>query len=92
VTHTVQGLWHAASRPLPCLNSTPVRGACPPAQPTHPLPPPLQASVAYYLMADNRRRMPSSAYLREEMTEATDAALQYPSGECKTGAGAAGWG
>ena len=40
----------------------------------------LQASVAYYLMADNRRRMPSSAYLNEEMTEATDAHTQYPSG------------
>ena len=40
----------------------------------------LQASVAYYLMADNRRRMPSSAYLKEEMTEATDAHMQYPSG------------
>ena len=39
-------------------------------------------------MADNRRRMPSSAYLKEEMTEATDAALQYPSGE----AGVGGWG
>ena len=36
--------------------------------------------MAYYLMADNRRRMPSSAYLKEEMTEATDVSLQYPSG------------
>ncbi|EFN56161.1 hypothetical protein CHLNCDRAFT_57611 [Chlorella variabilis] len=43
-----------------------------------------KASVAYYLMADNRRRMPSSAYLKEEMTEATDAALQYPSGMMAT--------
>lgn len=32
----------------------------------------LQASVAYYLMSDNRRRMPSSAYLRADMTEAGD--------------------
>ena len=31
-------------------------------------------------MADNRRRMPSSAYLKEEMTEATDVHLQHPSG------------
>lgn len=37
--------------------------------------------MAYYLMADNRRRMPSSAYLKEEMTEATDVNLQYPSGK-----------
>ncbi|RMZ53873.1 hypothetical protein APUTEX25_005619 [Auxenochlorella protothecoides] len=28
-----------------------------------------KATVTYYLLADNRRRMPSSAYLREEMTE-----------------------
>ncbi len=42
-----------------------------------------QASVAYYLMADNRRRMPSSAYLKEEMTEATDPGLAaFPSGVC----------
>lgn len=41
----------------------------------------VQASVAYYLMADNRRRMPSSAYLKEEMTEATDPGLAaFPSG------------
>lgn len=31
-----------------------------------------KASVAYYLMSDNRRRMPSSAYLRAEMTETSD--------------------
>ncbi|PSC70383.1 SNF1-related kinase catalytic subunit alpha KIN10 [Micractinium conductrix] len=43
-----------------------------------------KASVAYYLMADNRRRMPSSAYLKEEMTEATDVSLQYPSGMMAT--------
>lgn len=43
-----------------------------------------KASVAYYLMADNRRRMPSSAYLKEEMTEATDVNLQYPSGMMAT--------
>jgi hypothetical protein len=36
--------------------------------------------VAYYLLADNRRRMPSSAYLNEVMTEVTDANMQYPSG------------
>lgn len=42
----------------------------------------VQATVAYYLMADNRRRMPSSAYLKEEMTEGGDAlALQHSSGE-----------
>ena len=28
-----------------------------------------KATVAYHLLADNRRRMPSSAYLKEEMTE-----------------------
>ena len=37
--------------------------------------------MAYFLMADSRRRMPSSAYLKEEMTEATDVHLQYPSGQ-----------
>lgn len=36
--------------------------------------------MAYYLLADNRRRMPSSAYLNEVMTEVTDANMQYPSG------------
>lgn len=35
-------------------------------------------------MADNRRRMPSSAYLKEEMTEAQDMALAYPSGARST--------
>lgn len=39
-----------------------------------------QATVAYYLMQDNRRRMPSSAYLRAELSEASDAAHSYPSG------------
>ncbi len=29
-----------------------------------------KATVAYHLLADNRRRLPSSAYLKEEMTEA----------------------
>ena len=29
----------------------------------------MQASVTYYLLSDNRRRMPSSAYLRAEMSE-----------------------
>ncbi|GAB4817310.1 hypothetical protein N2152v2_004356 [Parachlorella kessleri] len=41
----------------------------------------LRATVTYYLMADNRRRMPSSAYLKEEMTEAGEMQqLQHPSG------------
>lgn len=40
----------------------------------------MQATVAYYLMQDNRRRMPSSAYLRAELSEASDAAHSYPSG------------
>lgn len=40
-----------------------------------------KATVAYHLMADNRRRMPSSAYLKEEMTEAGEmAASAHPSG------------
>ncbi|KAI3426244.1 hypothetical protein D9Q98_008620 [Chlorella vulgaris] len=43
-----------------------------------------KASVAYYLLADNRRRMPSSAYLNEVMTEVTDANMQYPSGMMTT--------
>ncbi|KAK9803721.1 hypothetical protein WJX73_006602 [Symbiochloris irregularis] len=37
-----------------------------------------KATVAYYLIADNRR--PSSSYLRAELTEAHDAHHQYPSG------------
>lgn len=40
-----------------------------------------QATVTYYLMADNRRRMPSSAYLRAELTEANDVNMSYPLGE-----------
>ena len=40
----------------------------------------VQATVAYYLIADKKRRMPSSAYLRAELTEAHDAQHQYPSG------------
>ena len=36
--------------------------------------------MAYYLMADNRRRMPSSAYLRAELTEAHQAHQGYPPG------------
>ena len=42
--------------------------------------PALQASVAYYLVSDNRRRMPSSAYLRAEMTEAWDNMMQHNAG------------
>lgn len=34
-----------------------------------------KATVTYYLMADNRRRLPSSGYLRSEMSEAQNAAL-----------------
>lgn len=41
----------------------------------------VQASVAYYLMSDNRRRMPSSAYLRAEMTESNDVTSSRHSGE-----------
>ena len=40
----------------------------------------MQATVAYYLMADNRRRMDSSAYLRAELTEAHQAHTGYPPG------------
>eukprot|EP00884_Botryococcus_braunii_P009517 jgi/Botrbrau1/18567/Bobra.0367s0013.1 len=39
-----------------------------------------KATVTYYLMADNRRRMPSSAYLRAELTEANDVKMSYPLG------------
>lgn len=34
-----------------------------------------KATVTYQLLADNRRRMPSSAYLKEEMNEAGEAGL-----------------
>jgi 5'-AMP-activated protein kinase catalytic alpha subunit len=37
-----------------------------------------KATVAYHLLADNRHRMPSSAYLKEEMTEGRDIG-SYPS-------------
>lgn len=40
----------------------------------------VQATVAYFLMADNRRRMPSSAYLRAELTEAHQGHQGYPPG------------
>ena len=67
--------------PGPCTTLTCALALPCPALPGNlPCPALLQASVAYYLMADNRRRMPSSAYLKEEMTEATDAHMQYPSG------------
>ena len=36
--------------------------------------------MAYYLMSDNRRRMPSDAYLRAELTEAHDPRHAFPSG------------
>jgi 5'-AMP-activated protein kinase catalytic alpha subunit len=39
-----------------------------------------KATVAYHLMADNRRRMPSSAYLKEEMTEDLRQGNQSPLG------------
>ena len=38
-----------------------------------------KATVAYHLLADNRHRMPSSAYLKEEMTEGRENPA-YPSG------------
>ena len=44
----------------------------------------MQASVAYYLMSDNRRRMPSSAYLRAEMTEIIDVTSSRHSGDPST--------
>ena len=37
--------------------------------------------MAYYLIADNKRKMPSSAYLQAEMTEAHGSQAMYPSGE-----------
>lgn len=37
-----------------------------------------KATVAYHLLADNRQRLPSSAYLKEEMTEGKDGG-SYPS-------------
>jgi len=39
-----------------------------------------KASVAYFLMFDNQMRMKSGAYLREELSEASDAMMQHPSG------------
>ena len=36
--------------------------------------------MAYYLMFDNQMRMKSGAYLREELSEASDAMMQHPSG------------
>ena len=40
----------------------------------------LQATIAYYLVVDFRRKNNSNAYLREEMVEANDVMLQHPSG------------
>ncbi len=45
----------------------------------------VQATVAYYLMSDNRRRMPSDAYLRAELTEAHDPRHAFPSGGAPPG-------
>lgn len=39
-----------------------------------------QASVAYQLVLDNKKRIDTDSYLKDEMTEAHDAQLQYPSG------------
>lgn len=39
-----------------------------------------KASVAYQLVLDNKKRIDTDSYLKDEMTEAHDAQLQYPSG------------
>ncbi|BDA43258.1 Serine/threonine protein kinase OSK3 [Coccomyxa sp. Obi] len=44
-----------------------------------------KATVAYYLMSDNRRRMPSSAYLRAALTEAHHQPQGYPSAGMMSG-------
>jgi hypothetical protein len=45
-----------------------------------------EASITYWLLLDNRRRMPSSGYLAHEMAEAVAAAnasfLGQPGGKC----------
>ena len=40
----------------------------------------VQATVAYYLELDNRRRVTSNSYLNNELLEAYDPNLQYPQG------------
>ena len=40
----------------------------------------LQATIAYYLVLDNKKRINTDSYLRDELTEAHDADHQYPSG------------
>lgn len=40
----------------------------------------MQAVVAYQLVLDNKKRIDTDSYLKDEMTEAHDAQLQYPSG------------
>lgn len=37
--------------------------------------------MAYQLVLDNKKRIDTDSYLKDEMTEAHDAQLQYPSGE-----------
>lgn len=39
-----------------------------------------KATVSYYLLLDNRRKLTTDAYLREELSEANDAKMQHPSG------------
>ncbi len=41
----------------------------------------LQATVAYHLVPDNKKRINTDSYLKDELTEAHDAQNQYPSGK-----------
>ena len=42
-----------------------------------------QATIAYYLVLDNKKRINTDSYLRDELTEAHDADHQYPSGSLR---------
>lgn len=41
----------------------------------------LQSTVAYHLVLDNKKRINTDSYLKDELTEAHDAQNQYPSGK-----------
>ena len=44
----------------------------------------MQATIAYYLVVDFKRKNNSNAYLREELAEANDVMLQHPSGAARS--------
>jgi hypothetical protein len=44
-----------------------------------------RATVTYYLLLDNKRRLPTNSYLSAELTEVSTAHFQHPQGEGLSG-------